>query len=65
MDGFESAGHPREDDILCMILIWAGEIQEIIHDIASCQNLIDRIIANAKAIFEKQTAIFFRTHRSL
>jgi nitronate monooxygenase len=31
-------------------LIWAGQVQGIIHDVPTCKELIDRIIAEAKAI---------------
>jgi NADH:quinone reductase (non-electrogenic) len=33
-------------------VFWAGMVQGLIHDIPTCQQLIDRIIADAEAIIK-------------
>jgi nitronate monooxygenase len=35
-------------------LVWAGQIQGLIHDIPTCQELLDRIIADAEAIMRQR-----------
>jgi NAD(P)H-dependent flavin oxidoreductase YrpB (nitropropane dioxygenase family) len=35
-------------------LVWAGQVQGLIHDIPSCQVLIDRIIAEANDIITRR-----------
>jgi len=37
-------------------LIWAGQVQGLIHDIPSCAELIGRIVADAEAIIERRLA---------
>ena len=37
-------------------LIWAGQIQGLIHDIPTCQVLLDRIVADAEAIIKGRLA---------
>ena len=39
-------------------IFWAGMIQGLIHDIPTCQVLIDRIIAEAEAIIDQRLAGF-------
>ena len=39
-------------------LIWAGQIQGLIHDIPSCKELLSRIIADAEAIIARRLAGF-------
>ncbi|ALC12927.1 NAD(P)H-dependent flavin oxidoreductase [Sphingopyxis sp. 113P3] len=39
-------------------VFWAGMVQGLIHDIPSCQELIDRIIAEAEAILDQRLASF-------
>lgn len=39
-------------------VFWAGMIQGLIHDIPTCQELIDRIIAEAEAILDQRLAGF-------
>jgi nitronate monooxygenase len=39
-------------------VFWAGMIQGLIHDIPTCQVLIDRIIADAEAIIDQRLAAF-------
>ncbi len=39
-------------------VFWAGMIQGLIHDIPTCQELIDRIIAEAEAILDDRLARF-------
>ncbi len=41
-------------------VFWAGMIQGLIHDIPTCQELIDRIIAEAEAIIDQRLAGFRR-----
>jgi NADH:quinone reductase (non-electrogenic) len=41
-------------------VFWAGMIQGLIHDIPTCQELIDRIIAEAEAILDQRLAGFRR-----
>jgi nitronate monooxygenase len=37
-------------------LIWAGQVQGLIHDIPTCQELIDRIVGDAEAIIRGRLA---------
>ncbi|WP_165189789.1 NAD(P)H-dependent flavin oxidoreductase [Caulobacter soli] len=37
-------------------LIWAGQVQGLIHDIPTCQQLIDRIVGDAEAIIRGRLA---------
>jgi nitronate monooxygenase len=37
-------------------VFWAGMIQGLIHDIPTCQVLIDRIVADAEAIIRQRLA---------
>ena len=37
-------------------IFWAGMIQGLIHDIPTCQVLIDRIIGDAEAIIKQRLA---------
>ncbi len=37
-------------------VFWAGMVQGLIHDIPTCQQLIDRIIADADAIVDLRLA---------
>ncbi|WP_407699232.1 hypothetical protein [Sphingopyxis yananensis] len=37
-------------------VFWAGMIQGLIHDIPTCEQLIDRIIADADAIVNQRLA---------
>jgi len=37
-------------------LIWAGQIQGLIHDIPTCQDLLDRIMSEAEAIISRRLA---------
>jgi nitronate monooxygenase len=39
-------------------VFWAGMVQGLIHDIPTCQQLIDRIIAEADAIIDQRLAGF-------
>lgn len=39
-------------------LIWAGQIQGLIHDIPTCQDLIARIVAEAQSIIDDRLAAF-------
>lgn len=39
-------------------VFWAGMVQGLIHDIPTCQQLIDRIIAEAEAILDQRLAGF-------
>ena len=39
-------------------VFWAGMIQGLIHDIPTCQELIDRIISDAEAILDQRLAAF-------
>ncbi|MCW0196516.1 nitronate monooxygenase family protein [Sphingopyxis sp.] len=39
-------------------VFWAGMVQGLIHDIPTCQQLIDRIIADAEAIIDQRLAGF-------
>jgi nitronate monooxygenase len=41
-------------------VFWAGMVQGLIHDIPTCQQLIDRIIAEAEAIIDQRLAGFRR-----
>ena len=41
-------------------VFWAGMIQGLIHDIPTCQELIDRIIGEAEAILDQRLADFRR-----
>tara|TARA_R110002124_G_scaffold138073_2_gene301373 strand:- start:23747 stop:24727 length:981 start_codon:yes stop_codon:yes gene_type:complete len=41
-------------------VFWAGMIQGLIHDIPTCQELIDRIIGEAEAIVDQRLASFRR-----
>jgi nitronate monooxygenase len=41
-------------------VFWAGMVQGLIHDIPSCQELIDRIIGEAEAILDQRLAGFRR-----
>lgn len=41
-------------------VFWAGMVQGLIHDIPTCQQLIDRIIAEAEAILDQRLAAFRR-----
>ena len=41
-------------------VFWAGMVQGLIHDIPTCQELIDRIIAEAEAIIDQRLAGFRR-----
>ncbi|HEX2813942.1 MAG TPA: nitronate monooxygenase family protein [Sphingopyxis sp.] len=41
-------------------VFWAGMVQGLIHDIPTCQELIDRIIAEAEAIIDRRLASFRR-----
>jgi NAD(P)H-dependent flavin oxidoreductase YrpB (nitropropane dioxygenase family) len=39
-------------------LIWAGQVQGLIHDVPTCRDLIDRIMAEADAIIAGRLAGF-------
>jgi NAD(P)H-dependent flavin oxidoreductase YrpB (nitropropane dioxygenase family) len=39
-------------------LVWAGQVQGLIHDVPTCQVLIDRIVADAEAIIRGRLASF-------
>jgi NAD(P)H-dependent flavin oxidoreductase YrpB (nitropropane dioxygenase family) len=39
-------------------LIWAGQIQGLIHDIPTCQQLLDRMIDEAEALITKRLSAF-------
>lgn len=39
-------------------VFWAGMVQGLIHDIPTCQELIDRIISDAEAILDQRLAAF-------
>lgn len=39
-------------------LVWAGQIQGLIHDIPTCKDLIERIVADAEAIISQRLAGF-------
>ena len=39
-------------------VFWAGMVQGLIHDIPTCQQLIDRIIGDAEAIIDQRLAGF-------
>lgn len=39
-------------------VFWAGMVQGLIHDIPSCQELIDRIMADAEAVIEERLGRF-------
>ena len=39
-------------------LVWAGQIQGLIHDVPTCRELIDRIVAEAEAIISERLAGF-------
>lgn len=39
-------------------VFWAGMVQGLIHDVPTCQELIDRIIDEAKAIMDQRLAAF-------
>lgn len=41
-------------------LIWAGQVQGLIHDIPTCQQLLDRIMNEAEDIIAKRLAAFIR-----
>ena len=45
-------------------MIWAGQVQALIHDIPTCQSLISRIICEAKAIIENRLAKMLSTSLS-
>lgn len=42
-------------------LIWAGQIQGLIHDIPTCRELLDRIVADAEAIVRERLACMIGT----
>lgn len=39
-------------------LIWAGQVQGLIHDIPTCADLIDRIMTEAEALISGRLASF-------
>jgi len=41
-------------------LVWAGQIQGLIHDIPTCKKLIERIITNAETIIEERLSSFLK-----
>jgi nitronate monooxygenase len=41
-------------------IYWASMVQGLIHDIPTCKDLIDRIIAEAEAILDKRIPAFRR-----
>jgi nitronate monooxygenase len=41
-------------------LVWAGQIQGLIHDIPTCKVLIDRIVADAEAIIKGRLGSFIK-----
>ncbi len=41
-------------------LVWAGQVQGLIHDIPTCRELIERIVGEAEAIIHKRLAGFTR-----
>ena len=41
-------------------VLWVGMVQGLIHDIPTCQQLIDRIIAEADAIVDQRLATMRR-----
>lgn len=41
-------------------LVWAGQIQGLIHDVPTCQVLLDRIMAEAEAIIQSRLAGFVK-----
>jgi nitronate monooxygenase len=45
-------------------LVWAGQIQGLIHDVPTCQELISRIIGEAEAIIAQRLAGFTKSATS-
>src|SRR5258708_37577916 len=44
-------------------LIWAGQVQGLIHDIPTCKDLIERIVGDAKQILsERLVGMIGKTH---
>lgn len=41
-------------------LIWAGQVQGLIHDIPTCRELLDRIVAEAEAVIASRLATFLQ-----
>jgi len=41
-------------------LVWAGQVQGLIHDIPTCDALIARIVAEAEAIIRDRLASYLR-----
>lgn len=39
-------------------LVWAGQVQGLIHDIPTCQQLVSRIVADASAIIRDRLSGF-------
>jgi nitronate monooxygenase len=46
-------------------LVWAGQVQGLIHDIPTCKELIDRIVAQAEAIIGQRLACSVTADRQL
>jgi NAD(P)H-dependent flavin oxidoreductase YrpB (nitropropane dioxygenase family) len=47
-------------------LIWAGQVQGLIHDIPTCKDLIERIVGDAKQIFsERLVGMIGKTHAQI
>ena len=42
-------------------LIWAGQVQGLIHDVPTCRDLITRIVNDAEAIIRGRLASFIRS----
>jgi NADH:quinone reductase (non-electrogenic) len=42
-------------------LIWAGQVQGLIHDVPTCRELIERIIRDAEAIIRNKLASFIKS----
>ena len=41
-------------------LVWAGQVQGLIHDIPTCRDLLDRIVGDAEAIIRNRLSSFLR-----
>lgn len=46
-------------------LVWAGQVQGLIHDIPSCQVLISRIVAEAEAVIRDRLGAFVRSSQNI
>ncbi len=43
-------------------LIWAGQVQGLIHDIPTCRDLIERIVGDAKQILSERLVGMMAKH---